>query len=91
MHNKIALKLTLYFAAVLLVFALVVGGSFAHFFRAHTIDMKRTELQQRAVRIAEVLSENARWLEERGGSGRRSDHRGDRDPPAQRGQRGMMN
>ena len=67
MHNKIALKLTLYFAAVLLVFALVVGGSFAHFFRAHTIDMKRTELQQRAVRIAEVLSENARWLEERGG------------------------
>ena len=32
MHNKIALKLTLYFAAVLLVFALVVGGSFAHFF-----------------------------------------------------------
>lgn len=31
MHNKIALKLTLYFAAVLLVFALVVGGSFAHF------------------------------------------------------------
>ncbi len=67
MHNKIALKLTLYFAAVLLVFAVVVGGSFAHFFRAHTIDMKRTELEQRAVRIAEVLSENARWLESRGG------------------------
>ena len=67
MHNKIALKLTLYFAAVLLVFALVVGGSFAHFFRAHTIEMKQTELEQRAVRIAEVLSENARWLESRGG------------------------
>lgn len=67
MHNKIALKLTLYFAAVLLVFALVVGGSFAHFFRQHTIDMKRMELEQRAVRIAEVLSENARWLEQRGG------------------------
>lgn len=67
MHNKIALKLTLYFAAVLLVFALVVGGSFAHFFRQHTIDMKQTELEQRAVRIAEVLSENARWLEQRGG------------------------
>lgn len=67
MHNKIALKLTLYFAAVLLVFALVVGGSFAHFFREHTLDLKRTELEQRAVRIAEVLSENARWLESRGG------------------------
>lgn len=67
MHNKIALKLTLYFAAVLLVFALVVGGSFAHFFREHTLDLKRTELMQRAVRIAEVLSENARWLESRGG------------------------
>ena len=67
MHNKIALKLTLYFAAVLLVFALVVGGSFAHFFREHTVDIKSTELKQRAVRIAEVLSENAGWLEKRGG------------------------
>ena len=67
MHNKIALKLTLYFAAVLLVFAVVVGGSFAHFFREHTVDIKSTELKQRAVRIAEVLSENAGWLEKRGG------------------------
>ena len=57
----------MYFAAVLLVFALVVGGSFAHFFREHTVDIKSTELKQRAVRIAEVLSENAGWLEKRGG------------------------
>ena len=28
MRNKIAWKLTLYFAAVLLIFALVVGGSY---------------------------------------------------------------
>ncbi len=67
MNNKIALKLTLYFAAALLVFAIVVGGSFAHFFREHTLQLKRTELEQRAVRIAEVVSENARWLEKRGG------------------------
>lgn len=69
MRNKIALKLTLYFAAALLLFAVVVGGTFAHFFRAHTLDLKKTELQQRAVRIAEVLSENARRLEERGEEG----------------------
>lgn len=33
MRNKIAWKLTLYFAAVLLIFALVVGGTFMYFFR----------------------------------------------------------
>lgn len=33
MRNKIAWKLTLYFAAVLLIFALVVGGTFMAFFR----------------------------------------------------------
>ena len=31
------------------------------------MDIKSTELKQRAVRIAEVLSENAGWLEKRGG------------------------
>ena len=36
MRNKIAWKLTLYFAAVLLIFALVVGGTFMHFFGKHT-------------------------------------------------------
>ena len=41
MRNKIAWKLTLYFAAVLLIFALVVGGTFMHFFGKHTLDLKK--------------------------------------------------
>ena len=35
MRNKIAWKLTLYFAAVLLIFALVVGGTFMYFLQAY--------------------------------------------------------
>lgn len=67
MRNKIAWKLTLYFAVAILVFAVVVGGTFAHFFVHHTIDMKKQEIEQRAVRIAEVVSENAQRIEQRGG------------------------
>lgn len=47
MRNKIAWKLTLYFAAVLLIFALVVGGTFMHFFGKHTLDLKKKEMQVR--------------------------------------------
>ena len=57
MRNKIAWKLTLYFAAVLLIFALVVGGTFMHFFGKHTLDLKKKEMQVRATKIAEVPSE----------------------------------
>lgn len=58
MRNKIAWKLTLYFAAVLLIFALVVGGTFMHFFGKHTLDLKKKEMQVRATKIAEVLQDN---------------------------------
>ena len=59
MRNKIAWKLTLYFAAVLLIFALVVGGTFMHFFGKHTLDLKKKEMQVRATKIAEVLQDVA--------------------------------
>lgn len=67
MRNKIAWKLTLYFAAVLLVFALVVGGTFVHFFGKHTLDMKKQEMQVRATKIAEVLRDNMGRLQNRYG------------------------
>lgn len=67
MRNKIAWKLTLYFAAVLLVFALVVGGTFMHFFGKHTLDLKKQEMQVRATKIAEVLQDNMSQLQKRYG------------------------
>ena len=48
MRNNFAWKLTLYFAAVLLIFALVVGGTFMYFFGKHTLDLKKKEMQVRA-------------------------------------------
>ena len=41
MKNKIALKLTLYFSAVLVVFALIIGGVFYQFFKEHTVEIKK--------------------------------------------------
>ena len=55
MKNKIALKLTLYFAAALLIFALVIGSSFRLLFWQHTETLKRAELEQRAVKIAQAM------------------------------------
>lgn len=68
MNNRIAWKLTAYFAAVLLIFALGVGMTFAHFFREHTIDIKKKEMQVRAVKIAEVISDNMSFLQRRYGN-----------------------
>ncbi|MDO4920284.1 MAG: ATP-binding protein [Phascolarctobacterium sp.] len=69
MKNKIALKLTLYFTAVLLVFALIIGGVFYEFFRQHTIDLKKREMRVQAQKIAEVISDNMGFLEQRYGAG----------------------
>ena len=80
MRNKIAWKLTLYFAAVLLIFALVVGGTFMHFFGKHTLDLKKKEMQVRATKIAEVLQDNMSRLQNRYGGGGRN-FRGYRQQP----------
>ena len=67
MRNKIAWKLTFYFAIVLLIFAVVVGGTFMHFFGKHTVEIKKKEMQVRAVKIAEVLEDNLDRLQDRYG------------------------
>ena len=69
MNNKIALNLTLYFSAVLLVFALIIGGVFYQFFKQQTIEIKEKEMRLRAEKIAEVLSDNMERMESRHGDG----------------------
>ena len=69
MKNKIALKLTLYFSAVLIVFALIIGGVFYQFFKEHTIDIKKQEMKVRAEKIADVLSDNMSRMEQKHGTG----------------------
>ena len=41
--NKIAVKLTFYFAAVLLTFSLIMGALFYQFFKQHNIDLTKKE------------------------------------------------
>ena len=69
MKNKIALKLTLYFSAVLVVFALIIGGVFYQFFKEHTVEIKKQEMRVRAEKIAVVLSDNMSRMEQRHGEG----------------------
>lgn len=63
--NKIALKLSLNFAAALLIFAIVMSGIFMILFRSHTIDLHKTALENRAATVAQTLSE----FMQRGGAG----------------------
>lgn len=56
MKNKIALKLMAYFAAALLVFALIVGALFSALFAHHTLAVQKEDLKQRAVAMANVLA-----------------------------------
>ena len=69
MNNKIALKLTLYFSAVLLVFALIIGSVFYQFFKQQTVEIKEKEMRLRAEKIAEVLGDNMARMESRHGDG----------------------
>ena len=57
MKNRIALKLLLYFAAALLVFAVISGLLFQALFTRHTIEAKKEEMLSRASVLAQTLSE----------------------------------
>jgi signal transduction histidine kinase len=57
MKNRIAWKLTVYFAVTLLLFAVVIGGVFSSLFKSHTIDLYKSDMEKRAVAIATSLSE----------------------------------
>ena len=58
MRNKITFKLFLSFAVALLIFSLVVGSGFAYLFREHTINIKKQDLEERAVKIAQALGDS---------------------------------
>lgn len=65
--NKIAVKLALYFAAVLLTFSLIMGGLFYQYFKQHNVDVTKKEMTLRATKIAEVISEDFEFLRGRYG------------------------
>lgn len=56
MKNRIAVKLSLYFAVALLAFSLIIGGIFISLLRKHTINLHREQLSERAQSIAATLS-----------------------------------
>ncbi len=56
LKNKIALKLSIYFAVALLVFSVIIGSVFMVLFRNHTIAIHKADLEKRASVIAEGLS-----------------------------------
>ncbi len=56
MKSKMAFQLILYFSAALLLFSLIIGGVFFTLFKNHTMELEKTDMQGRAVAIAETLS-----------------------------------
>ena len=74
MRSRIAWKLTSYFTVVLLVFAFGIGVAFSHFFKQHLVEIKKQEMQERAVKIAEVISENMEQLQRRYGDSISNSH-----------------
>ena len=56
MKSRIARKLSLYFLAVLLLFAIIIGSLFIALFRSHTIELHKADLQARALSIAATLA-----------------------------------
>jgi len=62
--SKIAFKLAAYFAAAILVFALVLGATFTYFFRSHTVENTRKQMQMNARAAAAIMADNLdRWRE----------------------------
>jgi signal transduction histidine kinase len=57
MKNRIALRLLMYFAAALLMFAVLSSLLFQTLFTRHTIEAKKEELQSRATNLAQTLSD----------------------------------
>lgn len=56
MKNKIVWRLSGYFAASLLVLAIIISAIFIALFRANTIELNKNELEKRATNIADTLS-----------------------------------
>lgn len=56
MKNKIVWKLSIYFVATLLAFAVIISGIFIYLFQQNTIKVHKNELEQRATKISTTLS-----------------------------------
>lgn len=56
MKNKIAYRLILYFTAALLLFSIMIGSVFMMLFKAHTLELQKSELESRAITIAGTIS-----------------------------------
>lgn len=67
MKNKFTVRLTLYFMAVLVVFTIVVGMVFNHLFMESSVDQKRKEMTERAVKISKVITRDLDFLSRRYG------------------------
>ncbi len=57
MKNKIAIKLIVYFSATLLIFSIIIGGIFMGLFKNSTIQIQKKDLENRALTIADTISE----------------------------------
>jgi signal transduction histidine kinase len=57
MKNKIAFKLTMYFSIALLLFSFIIGSVFMTLFKRHTIELHKAELEERAITMANNLTE----------------------------------
>lgn len=57
MKNKIAVKLTLYFSAALLIFSIIIGGVFMSLFEKNAIESHKRDIESRALVIAGTISD----------------------------------
>lgn len=57
MKNKIGWKLILYFSATLLLFSIIIGSVFVTLFNKHTVELHKSDLENRARTIAASLSD----------------------------------
>lgn len=57
MKNKIAIKLIAYFSVTLLIFSIIIGGIFMSLFKNSTIQIQKKDLENRALTIADTISE----------------------------------
>lgn len=69
--NKIAIKLTLYFAIALIIFAIIIGSIFTVLFKNYTVEIQKTDLENHAINIASDLSEyfSSKSYGKQGGNG----------------------
>jgi signal transduction histidine kinase len=68
-RNRIAWKLAGYFAAAILVFAVVMSIVFGHFFKENTVNVTKRDLQDRADKVAVIMGDNYDRLKDMGLNG----------------------